>query len=103
MQYIVEKNGKLELVATTIIYEETFNNYVAGYELVNNKFVKVWEYDWRNYMDIVPTEQVIITKVVDGEIKYYLLKAVKGYDHKNGRKNYWILDKEYDIQKEITS
>ena len=49
----------------------------------------------------ISRKEIIIGKLVNGDIKYYEMKANEDFDIRNGRRTYWILDKEYDIEKTL--
>ncbi len=99
---LVKTTDKEELVVSGIPRLDDYQSYalyVRGYELKDGKFVKVWEYIDYPTNPIYIWKQAVVSKVVDGNIKFYLLEVVEGYDHSKGRKGFWQLKEEYNIEK----
>ena len=68
----------------------TFVSYIEEYVLEGKEFVL------ENSMEL--ENEVILAKIVDSKMKYYSAKFVRDFSVEMGKKNVWVIDKEYHIE-----
>ena len=98
---LIKYEGVEELIVSGIPNGRGYDTYgtcISGYQLKDGRFEKSWQYMDSYDYPVHSWKQAVISKIEEGELKFYLLEATEGYDHSQGKKDFWKVKEEYKIE-----